>query len=192
MRRLLPMLVVSALLLTGCSAFAQHSGGGFRAGGFHGFARGQGTVTFHGSAARHHRFGGSIYPFFPFYDDFFDSDYVNGSPEVIIIREEAKEAQTPPAPAAVPQAKMIEVPTAASTGSPAADTPVLIVLRDGQKREVTRYTITGAYLYDSSKALETSRIPLDELDLEATVHVNAERGVPFAIPTQKNEVVVRF
>ena len=188
MRRLLSIAVICGVTFSGALAFAQgRFGGGFRTGGFHGPARGVSVHTF----GPHQRFNRGVYAY-PFYDDVLDSGYVEGAPQVIVIREEASAPVAPPAAPVIPQPKMIEVPGGASAASAVPTSPVVIVMRDGQKREMTRYTITGAYLYDSSKALQTSRIPIDDLDLEATVHANAERGVPFSIPSQRNEVVVRF
>ncbi|MBV9609924.1 MAG: hypothetical protein JO187_10245 [Acidobacteria bacterium] len=177
-------------------AFAQRGfGGGFRTGGFHGGFRGSPRrpgVSFR-FGSHNHRYSDSGLYSYPFYGDAFDSDYVQSSPQVIVIREEAKTPATAPDPTPPAQPKMIEVPASASaTAGVTSSSPVVIVLRDGQRRELTRYTMTGTYLYDSSKALQTSRIAIEDLDLEATVHANAERGVPFEIPTQRNEVVVRF
>jgi hypothetical protein len=193
MRRLLTFAIVCALAFSGASAFAQRFGGGFRNGGFHG-RPGFGRLTVREFGSRHHRYYNNpgLYGD-PYYGDVFNSDYLESSPQVIVVREEAKTPPVAAAPAVIPQPKMIEVPgsdTALANSAPSS--PVVIVMRDGQRRQLTRYTITGAYLYDSSKALQTSRIPIDDLDLEATVHANAERGVPFSIPAQRNEVVVRF
>jgi hypothetical protein len=193
MRRLLFIALLCGFTFSGALAFAQgRFGGGFRTGGFHGPARG---LTVHGVRGhqRFNRFNNPGLYADPFYGDVIDSDYVESSPQVIVIREEVPPPATPAAAPVIAQPKMIEVPGSSAVGTSAAQaSPVVIVMRDGQRRELTRYTITGAYLYDSSKALETSRIPIDQLDLEATVHANAERGVPFAIPSQRNEVVVRF
>jgi len=193
MRRLLTIAMICVLSFSARSAFAQRFGGGFRTGGFHGRPR-TGRLSVREFGSRQHRFSNPGLYSYPFYGDVFDSDYGDGSPEMIVVRQEAKTPPAPPpAPAVVAQPKMIEVPgsdTARTNSVPPS--PVVIVMRDGQRRELTRYTITGAYLYDSSKALQTSRIPIDDLDLEATVHANAERGVPFSIPAQRNEVVVRF
>jgi len=192
MRRLLTVAIFCALSFPGTSAFGQRFGGGFRTGGFRG-RPGTGRLAVREFGSRHRRFSNPGLYSNPFYGDVFDSDYVEESPQVIIIREDAKTPPAPPAPALIAQPKMIEVPEADNgRAGPAVPPPVVIVLRDGQRRELTRYTITGAYLYDSSKALQTSRIPIDDLDLEATVHANAERGIPFSVPSQRNEVVVRF
>jgi hypothetical protein len=199
MRRLLTIVSVCAFTFSGALAFAQgRFGGGFRTGGFPGGFRGRGgRLVVHPFGSRQHRFSNDgvnngLYSY-PFYGDGFDSEYVGGSPQVIVIRDEAKTPAPAPAPAVSAQPKMIELPGSDDAKVDVATaSPVVIIMRDGKRREMTRYTITGAYLYDSSKALQTSRIPIDDLDLEATVHANAERGVPFSIPTQRNEVVVRF
>jgi hypothetical protein len=191
-------MLACALVVLTPQLFAQRFGGGFPHGGVRGVP-GHGSLTVHFGRGNH-RFGSNDLYYRNglysggYYDGVLDDGYVSESPQVIVIREEAKEPVTPPAPPVVAaQPKMIEVPAAANDSAAQKNqAPVVIVLRDGQRRELTRYTMTGKYLYDSSKALETSRIAIDDLDLEATVHANAERGVPFSVPNQRNEVVVRF
>ena len=107
---------------------------------------------------------------------------------MVVVRDERTQARAAVPPAA---AKVIEVPesgphAAAPTG------PAILVMRDGRQMQVSRYTIMGDYLYVSSRPRQTSRIPLDSVDLEATVHQNALRGIPFRLPTDPGEVVVSF
>jgi hypothetical protein len=86
---------------------------------------------------------------------------------------------------------------------PAAGTkpvPVLpaavIVFRDGHKEELQKYMIEGDALYTSANSLSTGsltkRIPLDQLDIPASLKLNQERGAKFNLPTASNEVMIRF
>lgn len=203
MRRLLALIVVCSSL--SLSAAAQH--GGFASAGHssaahfrgspvgipHGFRHG---VPGHGSAVSllpFSEFGAGIWPAYPFYADDWEPDRLPAIPQVVVVREAAPELRPTLASLPPSQAKMIEVPVSANASEErGADVPATLVLRDGTEMTVRRYTIMGQYLYDSSRPRHTTRIPLDQLDLEATERVNAQNGVAFAVPTDNNEVVVRF
>jgi len=74
--------------------------------------------------------------------------------------------------------------------------PAVLVFRDGHQEEVERYVVQGNSLYTSadywSTGSWTRRIPIAELDVPASVKLNAARGGNFSLPTRPNEVVVRF
>jgi hypothetical protein len=72
--------------------------------------------------------------------------------------------------------------------SPAASEEKLpitvLVYRDGHQKEVQNYAILGKTLWVFTDQT-TRQIPLADLDLAATEHVNGERGVDFVTPTQR-------
>jgi len=74
--------------------------------------------------------------------------------------------------------------------------PAVLVFRDGHQEEVERYVVQGNSLYTSadywSTGSWTRRIPIAELDVPASLKLNAARGGNFSLPTRPNEVVVRF
>ncbi|MFZ3210678.1 MAG: hypothetical protein WA188_04120 [Terriglobales bacterium] len=86
--------------------------------------------------------------------------------------------------------KLIELPASSEKPQPAL--PTVLVWRNGQREEIQQYTISGPFLYDYSKPRAARRISLDDLDLDATEHVNQQRGVQFLIPASPSEVTVRF
>jgi hypothetical protein len=143
-------------------------------------------------------FDGGFFPSFPsFYEDEddwqADAPPPQPTPQVIVLREPDGTYRETHAPLPTSQPKIIEVPGSRDlTTDPAADPPATLVLRDGKEVTVSRYTIMGQYLYDSSRPRHTTRVPLDQLDLKATERLNAQNGVPFALPTDSNEVMVRF
>ncbi len=222
MRRLLAILVAVASLSLSAAAqrggFAGHFGGGhsggasaahfgavpagagFHHGGFHhGFgAPGHGALIsippFFGLGAGFDLDGG-FFPFFPwFYEDGWGPSMpaTAPNPQVIVIRDAVPSPHVSTAAAPPAQPKMIEVPGSSDVAQERPDAPATLVLRDGKEISVSRYTIMGQYLYDSSRPRHTTRIPLDQLDLEATERLNAQNGVPFSLPADSNEVMVRF
>jgi hypothetical protein len=58
----------------------------------------------------------------------------------------------------------------------------VLVFRDGRRLEVQNYAIQQDTLFDLSAAHRMKRIPLAELDLEATRTANASNGVDFVLP----------
>lgn len=94
----------------------------------------------------------------------------------------------PEIPAASP--KLIEVPGAANTSTPKAQTAVFI-LRDGQRLEPTRYMLTSNSLRITVDG-EQRVIPISQLDVKATVAANRERGIQLRIPAAPNEISLSF
>jgi hypothetical protein len=74
--------------------------------------------------------------------------------------------------------------------------PAVLVFRDGHTEEVKRYTIQGGVLYAKadywSTGSWTRKILITELDVPASLKLNAERGAKFNLPSGPNEIVVRF
>jgi hypothetical protein len=79
--------------------------------------------------------------------------------------------------------------------SPRELPPVALVFRDGRKEEVSSYTIVGGTMYAKANYWTsgswTKEIRIADLDVPATVRLNQERGVKFALPAAPYEVVMR-
>ena len=73
--------------------------------------------------------------------------------------------------------------------------PAVLVFRDGRKEEVSGYTIIGGTMYTKAdywtSGSWTKEIQIADLDLPATLRLNQERGVKFALPAGPYEVVMR-
>ena len=73
--------------------------------------------------------------------------------------------------------------------------PAVLVFRDGRKEEITRYAIIGGTIYTSSDYWNngswTTKVPIAELDVPATLELNRERGANFNLPTSPSVVVIR-
>jgi hypothetical protein len=87
--------------------------------------------------------------------------------EIGQLREEQEARSRPLQP--VPQARM--------------DLPVILVFRDGKRREVQNYGIVGQILWVFTEQ-HAKKIPLADLDLVATKSINDDRGVSFVVPNQ--------
>lgn len=60
----------------------------------------------------------------------------------------------------------------------------VLVFKDGHQLEILNYAIVGSTLFDLSNGL-TRKVALAELDLQATVKQNDDRGVEFQLPEAK-------
>jgi len=87
--------------------------------------------------------------------------------------------------------KLIEVPGGESAPPAKPRPPSVFLLKNGEKLEARRYTITGGSLHITADG-KPRVIPLTELDLKATLAANHERAVKLRIPTNPNEVVMGF
>jgi hypothetical protein len=73
-------------------------------------------------------------------------------------------------------------PAASDASKPvAAQTPSVLVFKDGHKLEVQNYAIVGDTLYDFSPGHQR-KIALSQLDLKATSDANESAGVEFQLP----------
>ncbi|HLV96099.1 MAG TPA: hypothetical protein VKS44_12975 [Candidatus Acidoferrales bacterium] len=74
--------------------------------------------------------------------------------------------------------------------------PVVLVFRDGHREEVGNYTIEGDALYTHADYWATGswsrKILIADLDVPASLKLNAERGAKFSLPRGPNQVVIRF
>jgi hypothetical protein len=59
----------------------------------------------------------------------------------------------------------------------------LLIFKDGHQQEISNYAIVGSTLYDLSEG-RSKKVQLADLDLQATVKENDERGVEFQLPAQ--------
>jgi len=59
--------------------------------------------------------------------------------------------------------------------------PTLLIFRDGRQIEAQGYAVVGQTIWILSEQTST-RVPLSDLDIEATQRANAERGVRFLLP----------
>ncbi len=108
-----------------------------------------------------------------------DSDY-QGGPTIFDRRGSGAESYVPPV-------RNISRPDATDPGdsdSAAPDppqVPTLLVFKDGHKLEVGNYAIVGATLFDLTPG-HARKVPVADLDLDATVKQNDDRGVIFQLP----------
>jgi hypothetical protein len=166
------------------------------------------TATSHGSSAarppvrsgfvgqrgfrshpRHNNVGSVFLPYFFPYDEPFgyeqpDSEAVTNGPvpPVVISR-------TPELP--VPKAQVIEIPGVANSTPAKMLPPTIFILANGERLETRRYLLTASHLSVNIERRQRT-LPLDMLDINATITANRERGIDLQIPADRTEISLSF
>ena len=199
MLRATALTVLGVALAVGC-ALAQHGGGagvrGFSGGhsGFHGNHHFVGGFGRHGiSGFDHHRRNGFAYPYYWPYDYFYDDGVeYQQQPYTQVVEREAAPPAAPAAPPAPPaKAQVIEIPVAANSLAAKPLPPAIFILADGERLEASRFVLTSSNLSVNVNRRQLT-IPIDRLDLDATLAANHERGIELRVPADRNEISLSF
>ncbi len=65
--------------------------------------------------------------------------------------------------------------------APSQAAPTMLVFKDGRREQVHNYAIAGQTLWVFS-AERARKVPVSQLDLDATAKANEDRGVEFRVP----------
>lgn len=102
-----------------------------------------------------------------------------GGPTIFDRRGSGASSYIPPVEDVPPPHGQAADASFADPGPP--QTPTVLVFKDGRKLEVGNYAIVGQTLFDLTPG-HARKIPLANLDLEATRQLNDDHGVQFQIP----------
>jgi len=214
---LLVTLVGVGLLDQPVAAQGHGMGGPARAGRIGGFGGGYGRAAFGRYARRHYYPGFAYYPFDDLYYEPPEREVVPvpvmrppeppappAKPVEALVLEN-RDGQWVRISAASPLPVSSEgVGRGASSSSGAKEKseapiklpPPVLVFRDGHTEEVQRYVVQGDTLYASADYWTTGswtrKIPVADLDIQASVKLNEARGGKFTLPARPYEVVIRF
>ena len=206
---LFTLLAASVLTTPG---LAQHGGGGHSGGGhisgghtvagprrsgFSGHRSGGRPISRRFAANRgawnNYGYGGiGDYPYF-FPDDWYDGQDGDTpadsapAPQPVIVQRVRESRPVRP----LPPAQVIEIPHVASSAVPKALPPTVFISTSGERLESERFVLTANSL--SINVQRTPRtIPLDLLNIDATLAANRDRGIDLRIPNDRNEISLRF
>ncbi|MGA2373302.1 MAG: hypothetical protein ACLPPV_09460 [Candidatus Korobacteraceae bacterium] len=197
-RSLLLFALLTVSIMATAPAQAQRAVGGARVsvsggthpGGGHGFPNGDRR-----GYGRYRNYGSYYAPYYPYWDggwdlpDSYEPPQQGASPPVIVMQSRDDSRSQP---ARIPESpKLIELPDSKDAAPPKPDVPALFVFANGKQLEARRYTITP-----DSLRVEIDRqqrtIPLGELNLEATIAANRERGIDLKVPTDGSQIFLGF
>ncbi|HZP02933.1 MAG TPA: hypothetical protein VFD30_21975 [Terriglobia bacterium] len=109
-----------------------------------------------------------------------DAEEYQGGPTLFDRRGSGERSYIPPVQEATAAAAPVQ-----EDSPPAAPEPVqstLLIFKDGHNLEVGNYAIVGATLFDLTPG-HPRKIPLADLDVEATRKENDDRGIVFQFPS---------
>ena len=195
MQRAALFTLLAALVLGGSlqaqRAVATFHGNGARSAGRTGFVgrRGVPNRFLIGHSHFHHNGEGAFFdPYFVPYDE----PYGYEQPDTAVTNGPAPVAVVSPAPEpSVPKAQVIEIPVAANASAVKMLPPTIFILANGERLETRRFLLTASNL-SFSIGRQQRTIPLDRLDLDATIAANQERGIDLRIPADRNEISLSF
>jgi hypothetical protein len=99
---------------------------------------------------------------------------------------------SPPDPAKpAVQVQVIELPGNATSKESKPLQMAMFILTSGERLESQRFLLTASNLSVSVNRRQFV-IPLDAIDLDATVAANRERGIDLHIPSDRNEISLSF
>jgi hypothetical protein len=110
---------------------------------------------------------------------------------IIVFREPGNASPPPPA-----SPQVIEVPPGKTAeGKQVSPTnpvpPAVFILKSGQRIEAQRYLLTHDTL-QVQQGRDQQTIPLNEVNLEATIAANHTRGIDLHIPENRNQLTLGF
>lgn len=198
------LFTLLAVSLLTAPSWAQRGGGGHAGGGHVSGAHPTRPQSHSGSGTHHNRFGSRFerggwnnygyggYPYF-FGDDSYDDydrpedDASANQPSTPLVVQRVREDRSPKP---LPPAQVIDIPSAGASATRSLP-PTVFILNNGEKLESSRFVLTANSL--SVNVQRSSRtIPLDLLDIDATLAANHDRGIDLRIPNDRNEISLRF
>jgi hypothetical protein len=145
---------------------------------------------------RHHDGAGSIVvPYFPYDEPFgYEQPYaeaVANEPVAPAGMLQTDDRQSRAPEPSVPKAQVIEIPSAGSSTAAKLLPPTIFILANGERLETRRFVLTATHLSVSIDR-EQRTVPLDMLDVNATITANHERGIDLRVPFDRNEISLSF
>jgi TolA-binding protein len=85
----------------------------------------------------------------------------------------------------IPPKKVSSIAPTAPSAAPENDAPMtVLVFQDGHRTEARNYAIVGQTLWIYTEQ-DSKKVPLADLDVNATKNANSDRGITFQVPTTR-------
>jgi hypothetical protein len=207
------LFFLSACLSLSAQRMGGSVGGGAHAGGGAHFSAGHSSAGgFRGSINSGFRrrpinpgygYGGYYWPIYGAYGGYWDApwDYTEMGPDdqrysqppsntaAPVVMMQSSQPQAPYVPPASP--KLVEVPQDGPATAAKNLPPALFVLSSGERIETDRYMLSAKSLsVDVGRQQRT--IPLTDVNIDATLAANHQRGLDLTIPQDSNSIVLGF
>jgi hypothetical protein len=97
----------------------------------------------------------------------------------------------PRMPERLPKSQFIEIPSVANAPAPKIPPPAVFILANGERLEASRFLISASLLSVSIDR-QLRNVPINMLNLQATLSANHDRGIDLRIPDDRNEISLSF
>jgi hypothetical protein len=139
--------------------------------------------------------GSILVPYFPYDQPFgYEQPYAEAVKNEPVSRAgtlQPDDRQSRAPEPSVPKAQIIEIPGVANSTAAKMLPPALFILANGERLETRRFVLTASHLSVSIDRQQRT-VPLDMLDINATITANHERGVDLRVPFDRNEISLSF
>ena len=144
----------------------------------------------------HHARNGILLPYFlPEYDPFWyeqpETEGAGVEPAPSAVLEQRDDRQLGSREKPVPKSQIIDIPSASRSRAAKKLPPTVFILQDGERLESREFLLTAS---DLSLTVNHYRrtIPLQMLNVDATIAANRERGLDLRIPADRTEISLSF
>jgi hypothetical protein len=142
------------------------------------------------SHARNDSFGSGFFPYDePFGDEQANAEVNEPVPPFVILQPDERLSRTSEVRAHKPL--VINVPGAADSTAARMSPPTIFILANGERLEARRFVLTASNLSFSIDRQQRT-LPVDMLDINATISANHERGIDLRIPADRSEISLSF
>jgi hypothetical protein len=141
-------------------------------------------------------FGPILLPYYlPYEEPFvYEQPYaeaVTNAPVAPILYQQPSQAQSQARRELPIGPQIIEVQGVAASSTSKVPLPAIFILKSGKQLESRRFMLTASKLSVSIDRQQQS-IPVEMLDIDATVRANRDRGIELLIPADRNEISLSF
>jgi hypothetical protein len=110
-------------------------------------------------------------------------------PAVALVIEQREDVPAATREKPLPKSQVIDIPSVAKAAR--LQSPTIFILTNGERLESYRFLLSASNL-----SLHIGRhhrtIPMEMLDLQATIAANRQRGIDLRIPADRSEIVLSF
>jgi hypothetical protein len=114
-----------------------------------------------------------------------------GDPAVPLVIEQREDVPAAIREKPLPKSQVIDIPSVANSKAARLQSPTIFILTNGERLESHRFLLSASNL-----SLRIDRhhrtIPMEMLDVQATIAANRQRGIDLRIPADRSEIVLSF
>ena len=112
-------------------------------------------------------------------------------PAVPLVTEQREDVPVATREKPLPKSQVIDIPRAVNSKDARLQSPTIFILTNGERLESRRFLLSASNLYLRIDGHHRT-IPIEMLDVQATMAANRQHGIDLRIPADRNEIVLSF